>query len=216
MFDIPINKYPELLVMTLAEIRPTRGQPMLDEIFSQIFPTYLHNHSNNIRLLESLWDANQDLVISCICELYKNESKKENSLNLSRVLDIAQVIKESLIPLTNWNDYQFAVPLAILAGKRQFLHFEPWITDRIKNAGNPFLKATLGYIEDHLLVPIRKYIEANQHFNYEVMLEKAQLSKELLAFIFESIFLTTSSSKMTKRNLESLKRIYKEVCTYFP
>ena len=47
-------------------------------------------------------------------------------------------------------------------------------------------------------------------------MEKAQLSKELLAFIFESIFLTTSSSKMTKRNLESLKRIYKEVCVYFP
>jgi len=137
-------------------------------------------------------------------------------LNLSRVLDIAQVIKESLIPLTNWNDYEFAVPLAILAGKREFLHFEPWITDRIKNAGNPFLKATLGYIEDHLLIPIRKYIEAGQHFSYDVMLEKAQLSKELLAFIFESIFLTTSSSKMTKRNLESLKRIYKEVCMYFP
>lgn len=86
------------------------------------------------------------MVISCICELYKSESKKENSLNLSRVLDIAQVIKESLIPLTNWNDYDFAVPLAILAGKREFLHFEPWITDRIKNAGNPFLRATLGYI----------------------------------------------------------------------
>jgi len=58
------------------------------------------------------------LVISSICELYKSENKKENSINLSRVLDIAQVIKESLIPLTNWNDYDFAVPLAILAGKR--------------------------------------------------------------------------------------------------
>jgi CCR4-NOT transcription complex subunit 1 len=118
--------------------------------------------------------------------------------------------------LTNWNDYDFAVPLAILAGKREFLHFEPWITDRIKNIGNPFLKSILGYIEDHLLSPIRKLIETKQNFSYEFMLEKAQLSKELLAFIFESIFLTTSSSKMTKRNLESLKRIYKEVCEYFP
>jgi len=45
--------------------------------------------------------------------------------------------------------------------------------------------------------------------NHEIVLEKAQLNKELLAFIFESIFLTTSSNKMTKRNLESLKRIYK-------
>jgi hypothetical protein len=67
--------------------------------------------------------------------------------------------------------------LAILAGKREFLHFEPWITDRIKNAGNPFLRATLAYIEDHLLAPIRKLIEAGQHFSYEVVLEKAQLSK---------------------------------------
>jgi CCR4-NOT transcription complex subunit 1 len=175
LFEVPMSKYPELLIQTLAEIKPSRGQAMLDEVFSQIFPAYLHNHSNNIRLLESLWEANQDLVISCICELYKSESKKENSLNLSRVLDIAQVIKESLIPLTNWNDYDFAVPLAILAGKREFLHFEPWITDRIKNAGNPFLRATLAYIEDHLLLPIRKYNEANQHFNYEIVLEKVIL-----------------------------------------
>lgn len=79
--------------------------------------------------------------------------------------------------MTNWNDYEFAVPLAILAGKREFLHFEPWITDRIKNAGNPFLKAILAYIEDHLLTPIRKYMEAGQPLNYEVVLEKAQLSK---------------------------------------
>jgi len=59
LFDIPMNKYPELLIQTLAEIRPSRGQPLLDEIFSQIFPAYLHNHSNNIRLLENLWEANQ-------------------------------------------------------------------------------------------------------------------------------------------------------------
>ena len=67
-----MNKYPELLVLTLAEVRPVKGQAILNEIFSQIFPSYLHNHSNNIRLLEILWETNQDLVISCICELYKN------------------------------------------------------------------------------------------------------------------------------------------------
>lgn len=53
--EVPISKYPDLLILSLAEIRPTRGQAMLDEIFSQIFPAYLHNHSNNIRLLENLW-----------------------------------------------------------------------------------------------------------------------------------------------------------------
>ena len=51
--------------------------------------------------------------------------KKENSaLNLSRVLDISQEIKDSLIKIANCNDYSFSVCLGILAGKRDFLHFD--------------------------------------------------------------------------------------------
>lgn len=65
------------------------------------------------------------MLISAICELYRRENKKENtSLNLSRVLDITQYIKDSLIALTNWSDYSFSVSLGILAGKREFLHFD--------------------------------------------------------------------------------------------
>ena len=98
-------KFPEILLLTLSEIKPSKGQVLLDEIFSQLLPTYLHNHSANIKLLENLWELNQDLVISCICEIYKAESKKDNSFNLSRVLDITQSIKDSLLPFTTWNDY---------------------------------------------------------------------------------------------------------------
>lgn len=61
--------------------------------------------------------------MSCICEIYKTEIKKENSFNLSRVLDITQSIKDSLIPFTTWNDYDFSIPLAVIAGKREFLNF---------------------------------------------------------------------------------------------
>jgi CCR4-NOT transcription complex subunit 1 len=76
LFEFPVTKLTETLIQTLSEIRPTQGQALLDELFSQIFPIYLQNHSNYIRLLESLWEANQDLVISSICELYKSENKK--------------------------------------------------------------------------------------------------------------------------------------------
>ena len=67
---------------------------MLNELFSQLFPIYLGNHTTHIKLLENLWETNEDLVISGICELYKTENKKENScLNLSKVLDITQNIR---------------------------------------------------------------------------------------------------------------------------
>lgn len=48
-------------------------------------------------------------------------------MNLSRVLDITQEVKESLMPIVDCEDYYFAVNLAILAGKRDFLHYDVWL-----------------------------------------------------------------------------------------
>jgi len=104
---------------------------------------------NSINILESIWKYNEELLISAICELYKRDNKKENtSLNLSRVLDITQNIPDSLIKLANWNDYNFAVNLWILVGKREFLHFDQWLKERLKNIGDPFISALLTYIEE--------------------------------------------------------------------
>jgi CCR4-NOT transcription complex subunit 1 len=222
LMDVPLSRFPDLLLQTLSEMRVSRGDALLDEVFSALFPAYLSNHTSYMRLLETVWENNDDLVISSICELYKNENKKENScLNLSRVLDITQNIRESLIPLTYWNDYSFAVALGILAGKREFLHFEQWIKERLKNIGAPFLNAVLAYVEENLLKYIREItikFGANNPAvpqSYDIALEKAQLSRELLAFIFESA-LQISGSKFSVRTVENLKRLYKEICEYFP
>lgn len=73
--------------------------------------------------------------------------------------------------------------MGILAGKREFLHFEQWIKERLKLTGAPFLNAILNYIEDHLLKNIRelnnKIGSANTNFppNLDINLEKAQLSR---------------------------------------
>jgi len=53
-------------------------------------------------------------------------------MNLSRVLDITQEIKESLIKIVYSNDFHFAVSLGVLAGKRDFLHYDIWLKERIK------------------------------------------------------------------------------------
>lgn len=139
-FDIPLTKSPDMLIIGLSQLKIKAGSALLDELFSQLFPLYLLNHSNSINILETLWKYNESLMISAIYELYR----KENSpLNLSRVLDITQEIKDSLIPIANCSEYAFSVSLGFLASKREFLHFENWITQRIKNVGNPFVSAVL-------------------------------------------------------------------------
>jgi hypothetical protein len=46
--------------------------------------------------------------------------------------------------------------LGILAGKRDFLHYDVWLSNRIKEIGTPFIKALLKYIKDHIINPINE------------------------------------------------------------
>jgi len=48
-----MKKCPDLLVMSLAQIKPKRGGPLLDEIFSQMFPDYFTKHNVSTELLEA-------------------------------------------------------------------------------------------------------------------------------------------------------------------
>ena len=77
-------------------------------------------------------------------------------MNLSRVLDITQEIKESLIKIVYSNDYHFAVSLGVLAGKRDFLHYEIWLKERIKQVGTPFVKAVVRYVNENVLIPTQE------------------------------------------------------------
>ena len=67
-------------------------------------------------------------------------------MNLSRVLDITLEVKESLVPIVKCDDYYFAVNLGILAGKRDFLHYDVWLQGRISDVGSPFIKALIKYL----------------------------------------------------------------------
>jgi CCR4-NOT transcription complex subunit 1 len=106
------------------------------------------NHANSIPLLDALWKLNQPLMISAISEVFRREN---SSLNLSRVLDITQEIKDSLLPIVNCKDINFSVSLGILAGKRDFLHFDQWINERIKTLGDEFVLAILNYIDENII-----------------------------------------------------------------
>lgn len=214
-FDLPLQKCPEILIIGLAQIK--RKSSLLDELFSHLFPLYLLNHSNSISILESLWKLNQSLMISAIYELYRREN---SSLNLSRVLDITQEIKDSLMPIANCNEHTFSVSLGLLASKREFLHFEHWITDRIKTVGNPFISAILKYVDENIIIPCAKVNENPQNnqqlaSSFENILEKSQLNLESFAIIFDNL-LVVAFEKLSTKNKKKAQELYKEACKYYP
>ena len=111
-------------MLTISQTNPTRGNLILDELLSALLPQFLGNHPNSILVLRKLWEFNRDLMIRGISELCRHDQRV---MNLSRVLDITQEIKDSLITIVYCEDYDFAVNLGILAGKRDFLHYDVWL-----------------------------------------------------------------------------------------
>ena len=67
-----------------------------------------------------------------------------------------------MIKIVDCQDYNFAVNLAILAGKRDFLHYDVWIKKRIKDVGSPFIIALIKYINENIIIPVNNFINQNQ------------------------------------------------------
>ena len=80
--------------------------------------------------------------------------------------------------------------LGILAGKRDFLHYDNWIKSRIKDVGSPFINALIKYINENIIIPVNNFIMQNQQMietnpeGFELqkstILERSHLSKEKL------------------------------------
>lgn len=146
-----------------------------------MMPNFLGTHNYSIPILQALWKINQAMVIRCICELCRNEHR---IMNLSRVLDITQEIKDSLLPIVSCSDYNFAVHLGILAGKRDFLNYDVWLKSRIKDIGAPFVLPLLKYINDQIIKVIKQMEEKNPDSVDETLklsvLDRSHLTQEKL------------------------------------
>ena len=152
IFDTPLKSVPEYLLLTLSKCSVSHGCLLIDELLSILMPMFLGNHANSLVVLKRLWEYNQQLMIRSICEICTPDHKV---LNLHRVLDITQEIKDSLLKIVYCPDYDFAVKMCILAGKREFFHYDVWLKERIKGVGAPFVKALVKYINEEIIIPCK-------------------------------------------------------------
>ena len=102
-----------------------------------------------------------------------------------------------MIKVVYCEDYNFAVNLGILAGKRDFLHYDVWIKSRIKDVGSPFINALIKYIQENIINPVSDFILKNQSMaetspeafetNKNAILERSHLSKEKLILTIDHL-----------------------------
>jgi CCR4-NOT transcription complex subunit 1 len=211
MFEWPIANVPELVVLALAQIKNETEDFLYEDLVNEILPLFLGNHINSIVVLDEIWNMNKELVIKTICTLYRSNP---DLMNLSRILDITQKLKESLIPIVSCNDHYFTVNLAILAVKRDFLHIDQWLAERIAKIGDDFIECLLNYIKENVIAQCRDVTSQSQKEN---ILEKCQLSLESLAIIFENLTPNKigKNPKVSKRIEQEITDTYKAIFEIF-
>lgn len=147
---------------------------------------------------------------------------------MNRILDITQEVKQSLIPIVYCEDYAFAVSLGILAGKRDFLHYEMWLKSRIKDIGSAFIEALLKWIEDNITYPVQDFTKRNagmlasnpDQFESQKtsLLEKSHLTKEKLQMTMDHLRPANlqSNTLVTKETLAHITELTATLRELFP
>jgi CCR4-NOT transcription complex subunit 1 len=118
---------------------------------------FLGGHPNHQLVFMRIWQIKPSYLTNAFRDFYE-----ENPLNITRILDVAQDLKVSSHPLTNRSLFQyevqildsllevrpftFALDVASLASRREYLNLDKWLADNIATHGAEFLHAVITFL----------------------------------------------------------------------
>ncbi|MGH0142292.1 UNVERIFIED_CONTAM: hypothetical protein FKN15_002874 [Acipenser sinensis] len=149
LFNFPIKHCPDMLVLALLQIS-TSWHTLRHELISTLMPIFLGNHPNSAIILHYAWHGQgqspsiRQLIMHSMAEWYMRGEQYDQA-KLSRILDVAQDLK-SLSMLLNGTPFAFVIDLAALASRREYLKLDKWLTDKIREHGEPFIQASVTFL----------------------------------------------------------------------
>ncbi|XP_041694140.1 CCR4-NOT transcription complex subunit 1 isoform X15 [Coregonus clupeaformis] len=150
LFSFPIKHCPDMLVLALLQIS-TSWHTLRHELISTLMPIFLGNHPNAAIILHYAWHGQgqspsiRQLIMHSMAEWYMRGELYDQA-KLSRILDVAQDLK-SLSMLLNGTPFAFVIDLAALASRREYLKLDKWLTDKIREHGEPFIQACVTFLK---------------------------------------------------------------------
>ncbi|XP_055686768.1 CCR4-NOT transcription complex subunit 1 isoform X2 [Lutzomyia longipalpis] len=149
LFKTPIQHCPDVLFMALLQINPPLTV-LRQELFQNLIPIFLGNHPNSGAILHHAWNsANlspslRHIIMHSMSEWYLRGDNDQS--RLSRILDVAQDLK-ALSNLLNVRSFMFVIDLACLASRREYLKLEKWLSDKIREHGEPFVQVMVKFLQ---------------------------------------------------------------------
>ncbi|KAK4535981.1 hypothetical protein CDCA_CDCA06G2006 [Cyanidium caldarium] len=143
-----IREAPEVLAAALAEVpKPaSMGSATLrEQALDTLLPTFLVGTSNpnSAVVIRRVWQSDRASVIRASMQCWQREKSAA-----ARLLDVAQDLKAVPETLAVVRPYEFAIDLALLASRREYINLRKWLKDRLQEHGTEFLAACLNYLSE--------------------------------------------------------------------
>ncbi|RUS35473.1 CCR4-Not complex component, Not1-domain-containing protein [Jimgerdemannia flammicorona] len=186
-----------------ADIIFTYFQPIRNilhqEFITRLLTIFLNGHSGSSLVFTRLWQLNPNLLVSGFLDLYNKDAT-----SLSRILDVAQDLK-ILTAILQVKPFPFAIDLAALASRREYLNLEKWLQDNIAEHKDVFIRSCLDFLSQKIASDVTRQ-------DTNAIPQSVPLSVEVMA-IFLRVLLESS---MSPENAELLKEVHSTCLQSYP
>ncbi|KAJ8581212.1 Not1-domain-containing protein [Rhizopogon salebrosus TDB-379] len=141
MLDKALKISAELVQMGLLQVPDAKWNDIRVEYSRKLLAMFLAGHPNHQLVFMRLWQIEPTYLTDAFRDFYE-----ENPLNISRILDVAQDLKilENLLEV---RPFAFALDVASLASRREYLNLDKWLADNVTAHGAEFLRAMVTFLE---------------------------------------------------------------------
>ncbi|QRV90034.1 CCR4-Not complex component, Not1 [Ceratobasidium sp. AG-Ba] len=140
MMDKAVKISAELVYMGLLQVSKPWNQTQ-QEYSSKLLTMFLNGHPNHQLVFMRIWQIEPTYLTKAFGEYYA-----DNALNITRILDVAQDLK-ILDSLLDVRPFDFALDVAALASRREYLNLDKWLADNLATHGAEFAHAVIAFLE---------------------------------------------------------------------
>jgi hypothetical protein len=133
------------------------------EYSRKLLAMFLAGHPNHQLVFMRLWQIEPTYLTDAFRDFYE-----ENNLNITRILDVAQDLKvrfliafmkklptfrfldQTLESLLEVRPFVFALDVAALASRREYLNLDKWLADNIQAHGADFLHSVVVFLDQKM------------------------------------------------------------------
>lgn len=197
LLDKGVRISAELVHMGLLQVPKPWGQTQR-EYSDKLLAMFLAGHPNHQLVFMRIWQIDQSYLTSAFRQFYE-----DSPLNITRILDVAQDLK-ILEALLDVRPFTFALDVAALASRREYLNLDKWLADNVNAHGVEFLRSVIDFLD----------IKVNNAQDASSESRTMALNPSTIVIIIRT--LRTNATLMTPDDIAFFHEVRNRCCQLYP